>query len=154
VTRPITPDGRPPVPEVQILGENLLFRGGGVLEVLAGFNSRVREVRAYGAQPSPRLLGMQRAAAVAAHGILGQAELMSHPRQRDTTSTDVQQDSTQTVHIGTKEAAQMLGVTQRQAQRLAATLDGRQLANGHLVFDRLTVQAYALAARDNQRPTT
>ncbi len=45
----------------------------------------------------------------------------------------------------------MLGVTQRQVQRLAATLDGRRLGNGHLIFDRLAVQTYALAVRDYRR---
>jgi hypothetical protein len=136
---------------VQVLGAAVLFQGPAVLDQLAASGAMIRELKASGMQVPPRVLEEQRALAVAAAAIRGQQQPVSHPRQHDTTFDAAQQDSTSTVQIGTREAAQILGVTSRQVQRLAATLDGRRLANGHLIFDRLAVEAYALAVRDNRR---
>ena len=146
------PGGSVPMPDVIDLGNGLLFMGAGILEVQAAFNSRVREVKRNGATPSPRVEWIQLKSALAAQRILDQAKPMSHPRQRDATSNAAQQHSTSPAQIGSREAAHLLGVTTRQVQRLAASLEGHRLANGHYIFDRSTVQAYALAVHNNRRP--
>ncbi len=50
--------------------------------------------------------------------------------------------------IGTAEAADILGLTQRQIRRLGSTLDGEQMANGSWVFQRVAVEDYREARRD------
>ena len=145
------PSGRPLLPAVQVLGPAVQLPGPAVLEVLRALRTHEHALRANGTQAPPSLLALQRAFAIASSVIQGQAEPMSHPRQRDATSDAAQQHSTSEAQIGSREAAELLGVTTRQVQRLATTLDGRRLSNGHLIFDRLAVQAYALAVHDNRR---
>ena len=147
----MNPEGRPRPLPVQVLGSAVLLQEEAVLQVLTALGVYERSLKANGAQPSPRLLGLQRAFALAALAVHAQNGDVSQVRQRDATLDASQPDSTQTAQIGTREAAQMLGVTTRQVQRLAATLDGRRLANGHIIFDRLAVQSYALAIRNNHR---
>lgn len=139
------------IPPVQILGDSVLMRGPAVLDQLAAMGALVRELKRSGLQVPPRILDQQLAFALTTKVIRDKQEPTSQVRHRDATSEASQQDLTSTVQIGTREAAQMLGVTPRQVQRLAATLDGRRLANGHLIFDRLAVEAYALAVRDTRR---
>ncbi len=45
--------------------------------------------------------------------------------------------------LTSREAAAVLGVGQRQVQRLASLLGGRRAPSGRLLFDTLAVQAYA-----------
>jgi hypothetical protein len=145
-------DGRPLLPAVQVLGSAVLLQGPAVLDQLAATGALIRELKASGMQVPARVLDEQRALAVAASVIRGQQVPVSVPRQRDATSGPSPSESTSTVHIGTREAAEMLGVSQRHAQRIASSIGGEQLPNRRFTFDRLAVEAYLLDSRD-RRPT-
>lgn len=138
----------PPTPAVQVLGAGLVLQGSAVLNTLRAVKSLIRAHQREQIAPPPEVVALLRACERAAENLTA----MSESRQCDTTSTLAQQDSS-SQHIGTKEAAAMLGVTQRQAQRLAATLDGRRLASRAWVFDRDAVAAYARAQSENVRTT-
>ncbi|UGQ58967.1 hypothetical protein LSF60_05495 [Rhodococcus pyridinivorans] len=127
---------------MQVLGSALLLQGSSVLYVLRALKALIRAHAREQIAPPPEVLALLNACQAAVEHL----ETLSDSRHDDTTSALVQQDSSQ--HIGTKEAAAMLGVTQRQAQRLAPTLEGRRLASGAWVFDRDTVAAYAHAINE------
>jgi len=54
--------------------------------------------------------------------------------------------------LATREVATMLGLSTRQTQRMARTLDARQLRSGRLLFDRGAVESY-LAAQPTRKVT-
>jgi hypothetical protein len=142
-----TSDREPPrIPAVQVLGAGLLLQGSAVLNARRAVRSLIRAHQREQIAPPPEVVALLSACERAAENL----EAMSASRHGDTTSSPAQQDSP-SQHIGTKEAAAMLGVTQRQAQRLAATLDGRRLASGVWVFDRDAVAAYLRARNENGR---
>lgn len=69
------------------------------------------------------------------------AAAAAHPRHRDDAPTPEIAHSPPDELIGAQEAAHMLGLSKRQVQRIARSLDGR-LAAGRWVFDRAAVAAY------------
>lgn len=56
----------------------------------------------------------------------------------------------QNEYIGASEAGRILGVSKRQAQRLAADLDG-QLASGRWIFVKSVVEQYAEQKRNHAK---
>ncbi len=54
--------------------------------------------------------------------------------------------------LTTREVATMLGLSPRQTQRMARTLEARQLRSGRLIFDRGAVESY-LAAQPTRKAT-
>jgi len=46
--------------------------------------------------------------------------------------------------LSTREAADLLGLSTRQTQRMARTLDARQLRSGVYIYDRTAVDAYLI----------
>ena len=54
--------------------------------------------------------------------------------------------------LTTREVAAMLGLSPRQTQRMARTLDARRLRSGRLIFDRGAVESY-LAAQPTRKAT-
>ena len=140
----MTPSNPPTtVPPVQRLGGSVLLQGAALLDARNLVVQGLRAAQRNGIAPNDRVLSLAQALTDAAH--------MSETRHDDTLSAVPVAESFTTTQIGTKEAAQMLGCTQRQAQRLATDLDGRQLASRAWLFDRDTVCAYRLA-RESHRP--
>ena len=74
--------------------------------------------------------------------VIGEQRAKSQPGQCDTLTPAPRQHCETEELIGSQQAADILGVSKRQTQRLAADLDGR-LAGGHWVFDKKAVEAYA-----------
>ncbi len=54
--------------------------------------------------------------------------------------------------LTTREVATMLGLSPRQTQRMARTLDARRLRSGRLIFDRTAVESY-LADHHSRKAT-
>ena len=140
----MTPSNPPTtVPPVQRLGGAVLLQGAALLDARNLVVQGLRAAQRNGIAPNDRVPRLAQALTDAAH--------MSETRHDDTLSAVPVAESFTTTQIGTREAAQMLGCTQRQAQRLATDLDGRQLASRAWLFDRDTVHAYRLA-RESHRP--
>lgn len=78
---------------------------------------------------------------------LGAAAAAAHTGHRDDAPTPTPAHSPQEDLIGAQEAAHMLGLSKRQVQRIARSLDGR-LAGGRWVFDRAAVAAYHAHRKD------
>lgn len=99
----------------------------------------VREKRRVGMAPSPALVELHQAAEHAYR------QAMSLTRHDDTPPAPVEQPST---WIDTDQAARILGVTRRQAQRLARTLDARRVGQAW-TFDPDRVHEYQRKKRNN-----
>ena len=140
------PGGEPLVPEVQVLGDALLLRGPAVLETLTAYGVLVRQVKANGAQPSSRLLGMQRGAAVAASVYRRDTSPASAGPLADVRPGTSRPES----WLRTTDVALALQVSERHARRLARTLDARRTRGGWL-YPRQAVADYRDADHDNRR---
>lgn len=134
-----------PVPAVQVLGAGLLVQGSALINIQRALRSLIRAHRRETIAPPPEFVVLLRACEDAVRNLHAQSGIRPH----DTTSELPQPDS-DCQHIGTKEVAHMLGVTQRHAQRLAPVLDGRRLASGAWVFDRDAVTAYLHAHHETR----
>jgi len=146
VTRP---GDRAPIPTTQVLGGAVLDQGPAVLLVLTALGVYERSLKLNGVQPSPLLLNTQRDYAVAASVIRGQSEAVSAGPSADVRTSPTPSELTSQEWIGTTEVAGVLGVTERHARRLAATLDARR-TRGSWLFRREAVEDY-LAGHDNDR---
>lgn len=142
----MNPPGPQAAPAVQVLGASLLLRGSAVMNTQRAVRSLIAAHRREGIAPPPEIAALLRACDDAARELLA----MSGTGQRDTTSVAVQPHS-DLDNIGTREVAKILRISQRQAQRLTATLDARQLASRQWMFDRTAVLAYQQAQRESGR---
>ena len=152
-------------PAVQRLGSAVLLQGPALAEVLhlVALGARERE-RRNGLPASRRLRDLL---AVLAETV-AEDELVSPlsdrqyacsdmvPRHRDIHERDDSADFDTSVmrrhEISTGEVAEVLGVSQRQVQRLASSIGSRRAPSGRLVFDGLAVQAYAATRKEEREP--
>ena len=123
-------------PPVQQLGAAVVLQGA----ALANVRRCVRLAQRVSARDGIRLghwFDDLTCALDAAMSDLGHADVDTRPSVPQSLSTDKR--------IGTKEAAAMIGLSERQVRRIAASLDGNQLPSGAWHFDADAVAAYALA---------
>jgi hypothetical protein len=124
------------------LGSAVLIEGEEALRYLKFAQlALVRKLERDGLKPHPELTAIADATCAA-------LQSMSQVGQVDGSDEVVAQECSPDELIGTVEAAQILGVTRRQAVRLARSLDGQQLPNGTWVFRRGAVEDYRKARRD------
>jgi len=131
-------------PSLQRFGGMVMVQGPAVTHAYYLVSVGLRAVRR-GTAPIPsRFLLLQAELAAAAAEVRASAT-----GQHDGAPVAPQQYLEREDTIGTAEAASILGLSNRQVQRLAADLDGRFIG-GCWCFDRLAVQAY-VAHRDEHR---
>jgi hypothetical protein len=138
------------IPAVQVLGGAVLLRGPAVLDALNLVALGVRETRRRdGIEPSPGLQTLIAGLAAAADQVRAQA--MSDAGHRDVAEQANRAQSAALQRVGTREAAQMLGLTTRQTQRLAAELGGSRGPGHAWTFDLGVVEAAAVrrASKDD-----
>jgi len=127
-------------PAVQVLGAAVLVQGPAVVDLHSLVVAGVRETtRRDGITPSARLSSLvsalEAAARVVRAGSAGPGtDVRDHPESAQWNPKDDLVD--------TREAAQMLDVSERHVRRLGLTLSGRQSRAGVWSFDRGAVQAY------------
>jgi hypothetical protein len=138
------------VPLTQVLGRSVLSHDEAVLLVLKSLGLVERQVRANGGRPSLLLEDTQRSFASAAGRIHGERDAMSVGPVPDVRNGTTPPQSTSDQWISSTEVADVLGVTDRHARRLAATLDARRL-HGAWRFHRGTVETYLTASLDHRR---
>jgi len=131
-------------PPLQRFGGMIMEQGVAVLDTYYLLSVGLRDTRRGGAAVPGRFLLLQAELAAAAAEVRASAT-----GQDDGAPVAPQQYSEREDTIGTAEAASILGLSNRQVQRLAADLDGRFIG-GCWCFDRLAVQSYA-AHRDAHR---
>ena len=124
-------------PSLQRFGGMVMVQGPAVTHAYYLVSVGLRAVRR-GTAPIPsRFLQLQAELAAAAAEVrasaTGHNDVAPHVPQAQSGCED---------NIGTVEAAQILQLSHRQVQRIAADLDGRHVG-GCWVFDRAGVQAYA-----------
>ncbi|MDV8022006.1 hypothetical protein [Rhodococcus sp. IEGM 1330] len=123
-----------PSPPVQTLGDAVLIQGEALalvqraVEIMHARNSGRRSSLVF--DTLRRRLG---------HAMDVQAA-MSSTRHDDTTLQESEPDSVLTEQIGTRAAAEILGLTQRQCQRLVIELGGAR-CSGRWMFTRDAVHA-------------
>lgn len=135
-----------PAPPVQRLGTAVLLQGGAVLDVLALADRGIRlTTRVDGINPPARVLELLDVLRQAA------ADLRDGTAQRRQAAVAELADRTDsTAWIGSEEAAELLGLSVRQVQRLASSLEAVRGPGRVWLFDPLTVEAYA-ADRESRR---
>jgi len=130
-----------PVPAVQQLGSAVLLRGPAVVDVwrLVALGIRAANRDGIGLARVTHLQAVLAAAAaeVRAASDCGHADVAQLPGRAVSDPSEP---------LTTREVAAMLGLSTRQTQRMANTLDARKLRCGRLLFDHGAVDAY-LAAR-------
>ena len=128
------------IPEVQQLGAAVLLSGLALFDVHRFLVRGITEVkRQDGISPHPRLLHLVDAIKAARAA----GEVMARNGQRDVADDTHQSDWVKDrKDIGTTTAAQILGLSSRQVQRIARSLGGRQSPSGTWIFERLAVEAY------------
>jgi len=134
-------------PPLQRFGGVVLVQGQAVTDAYYLVSVGLRARRAGGAAVPRQYLQLQAVLAAAAAEVRASAT-----RQRDVAPVAPQPHSAREDTIGTVEAASILGLSNRQVQRLAADLDGRFIG-GCWCFDRLAVESYA-HHRDEHRNNT
>jgi len=110
----------------------VILTGPALVDAYYLINAGIRYTRRNGITPH-RFQALQNA--------LGTAVAKAQPGPCDVAPTPKPAPSEQEELIGAREAATILGLSKRQVQRIAHSLDGR-LAAGRWVFDRNAVQAY------------
>ena len=132
-----------PILDIQVLGPGVvLLQGVAAIEAMHLINAGYRAAESRGSG----YLGRFRLIRNAFHKAYELAE-MSRERHDDTTSNDVAPESDSLVRNGdgrplsTADAAELLGVTVRQVQRLAPVLDGFVVGRSW-GFERSAVLAY------------
>ncbi len=134
-----------PVPAVQQLGAAVLLQGAALLDARRFVTLGIRAASRDGIAAPPRVALLLRAltdsAALTDHGQCdvapASAGALSDPSEPPLT---------------TREVATMLGLSHRQTQRMARTLEARQLRSGVYVYDRTAVDAY-LADHHSRKAT-
>jgi len=124
-------------PAVQQLGNAVLLQGPAVVDVwhLVALGVRAAHRDGIGLARVDHLQAVLAAAAaeVRATSEAGQCDVAQEP-------TRALSDPSEPLTTG--EVATMLGLSPRQTQRMARTLDARQLRSGVYVYDRGAVDAY------------
>ena len=121
-------------PAVQKLGDALLLQGPAIADAYWLVSTGIRAAERNGHAVRPDVYRLQ--------SLLGECrDALSALRQRDVAPPA--DDSASDVElISTREAAEVLHMSTRNVQRIAASLDGR-LTAGRYVFDRAVVEAFA-----------
>lgn len=125
-------------PPLQRFGGVVLVQGQAVTDAYYLVSVGLRAVR-HGTAPIPGRFVLLQAALAAASA---EARAVAASGQHDVAPVAPQPHSAGEDTIGTVEAASILGLSNRQVQRLAADLDGRFIG-GCWCFDRLAVESYA-----------
>ncbi len=135
------------VPAVQQLGNAVLLQGPAVVDVwrLVVLGVRAAHRDGIGLARVDHLQAVLAAAVaeVRATSEAGQCDVAQGPTQALLDPSEP---------LTTREVATMLGLSPRQTQRMARTLDARQLRSGRLIFDRGAVDSY-LADHHSRKAT-
>jgi len=124
--------------EVQQLGPAVLLQGLALKDTRSLITRAVREIRRQdGIIAPPRLTILLEALERAIS-----AEHPSPPGRTDTPDITDTPFLDEQLLIGSSEAANILGISSRQAQRLAITLGGKRSASRCWTYSRLEVEAY------------
>ncbi|MDL9944281.1 hypothetical protein QSJ19_01515 [Gordonia sp. ABSL11-1] len=127
------------------LGSAVLIEGAEALRYLNHAQVElVRKLQRAGMQPHPELVAI----AHAAHAAMLSLSKVGHV---DGPEAGAEPEWSPTELISAADAAEILGVSRRHVVRIGTSLDGEQLANGHWVFRRGSVEDYAEGRRDEQR---
>jgi len=134
-------------PAVQQLGSAVLLQGPAVVDVwrLVALGVRAAHRDGIGLARVDHLQAVLAAAAA-------EVRATSEPGQRDVAQVPTRATCDPSEPLTTREVAAMLGLSPRQTQRMARTLDARRLRSGRLIFDRGAVQAY-LADHHSRKAT-
>ena len=124
-------------PPLQRFGGMVMVQGVAVQDAYYLLSVGLRDTRRGGAAVPSRFLQLQAELAAAAAEVRASAT-----GQHDGAPVAPQPHSEGEDNIGTAEAASILGLSNRQVQRLAADLDGHHVG-GCWCFDRLAVESYA-----------
>lgn len=127
-----------PVPAVQQLGSAVLLRGPAVVDVWRLVALGIRAANRDGIGLA-RVDHLQAVLAAAAAEVRSAASECGHA---DVTQPPTRAVSDPSEPLTTREVATMLGLSTRQTQRMASTLDARKLRCGRLLFDRGAVAGY------------
>jgi len=126
-------------PAVQQLGSAVLLQGPAVVDVwrLVALGVRAAHRDGIGLARVDHLQAVLAAAAaeVRATSGTGQCDVAQVPARATCDPSEP---------LSTREAANLLGLSPRQTQRMARTLDAHQLRSGRLIFDRGAVDAYLI----------
>ncbi len=127
------------VPAVQRLGSAVLLQGPAVVDVWHLVALGVRAARRDG-------IGLARVDHLQAELAAAAAEVRatSGTGQCDVAQVPARATCDPSEPLSTREAADLLGLSPRQTQRMARTLDAHQLRSGRLIFDRGAVDAYLI----------
>lgn len=118
-------------PALQRLGAAVLLQDIALRDAYYLVSLAISYRKRQGVRPDVRVLTLQ--------AELGAAVHEHRLRHDDVAKTPIKQSHS----IGTDEAAALLGMSRRQAQRIASSLDGQLSGAGAWEFDRRTVEAYA-----------
>jgi len=127
------------VPAVQRLGSAVLLQGPAVVDVWHLVALGVRAARRDGIGLA-RVDHLQAVLAAAA----AEVRATSGTGQCDVAEVPARATCDPSEPLSTREAADLLGLSPRQTQRMARTLDAHQLRSGRLIFDRGAVDAYLI----------
>jgi len=125
-----------PVPAVQQLGAAVLLQGAALLDARRFVTLGIRAASRDGIAAPPRVALLLRA-------LTASAALTDHG-QCDVAPASAGALSDPSEPLTTREVATMLGLSHRQTQRMARTLEARQLRSGVYVYDRTAVDAYLI----------
>ncbi|MDF3309883.1 helix-turn-helix domain-containing protein [Rhodococcus sp. T2V] len=125
-------------PAVQKLGNALLLQGPAIADAYWLVSTGIRAAERNGHAVRPDVYRLQ--------ALLGEChrDALSALRHHDV-APPPDDESSDVELISTREAAEVLNVSPRHVQRIAASLDGRRTA-GRWIFDRAVVEAYAAHA--------
>ncbi len=127
------------VPAVQRFGRVVLLQGPAVVDVwhLVALGVRAAHRDGIALARVAHLQGVLAAAAaeVRAASECGHCDVAQVPARATCDPSEP---------LSTREAADLLGLSPRQTQRMARTLEARQLRSGRLIFDRGAVDAYLI----------
>ncbi len=137
------------VPAVQQLGAAVILQGAALIDARRFVALGIRAAWQDGIAAPPRVALLQQAltdaaAEVRAASALGHGDVAQLPTRAVSDPSEP---------LTTREVAAMLGIGVRQAQRMAGTLDARQLRCGRLLFNRGAVDAY-LADHHSRKAAT
>jgi len=127
------------VPAVQRLGSAVLLQGPAVVDVWHLVALGVRAARRDGIGLA-RVDHLQAVLAAAA----AEVRATSGTGQCDVAQVPARATCDPSEPLSTREAADLLGLSTRQTQRMARTLDARQLRSGVYIYDRTAVDAYLI----------
>lgn len=129
-------------PNSQLLGDAAVLRGPVTLDIYRTLMDGIRSQQHRDAiEPNAELLQavavLKRAAEAARQGATPDVPDTSDVRERGSQAPLMTGE-----RIGIQEVAEMCGLSDRQARRIAGQLGGRKTRSGHWAFDRGLVRAY------------